>query len=86
MTEFQKKRLSYFIKAARNHDWVRLGPGDVEILGEAEVNEHNYKAADSWEDAAMTQMDSRLDVEGELSDAKELIESLQNRLKKYETP
>ena len=32
MTEFQKKRLAYFIKAAKNNDWVRLGPGDDELF------------------------------------------------------
>lgn len=83
MNDFQKKRLAYFIKAARNFDWVRLGPGDVEILGEAEVNEHNYKAADSWEDAAMTQMNYRLDVEGELGDAKEEIAHHLRRIERF---
>lgn len=34
MNEFQKKRLAYFIKAAKNNDWVRLGPGDDELLEE----------------------------------------------------
>jgi hypothetical protein len=32
LTDFQKKRLQYFIKAADNYDWVRLGPGDIELL------------------------------------------------------
>lgn len=34
MTEFQKKRLEYFKKSALNYDWIRLGPGDVEIFDE----------------------------------------------------
>lgn len=33
MTEFQKKRLKYFIKAAEKGEWVQLGKGDVEIFG-----------------------------------------------------
>jgi hypothetical protein len=32
MTEFEKKRLAYFIKAAKNNDWVQLSPGDAETL------------------------------------------------------
>lgn len=80
MTEFQKKRLAYFIKAARNYDWIRLGPGDVEILGEAEVNQHNYKAADSWENAAMMQMEGRSRAEDEVIDLKEEIVNLKELL------
>lgn len=33
LTEFEQKRVQYFVKAAKNHDWVRLGPGDAELLG-----------------------------------------------------
>ncbi len=32
MTEFQKKRLEYFKKAAEKSEWVRLGPDDVAML------------------------------------------------------
>lgn len=32
MTEFQKKRLDYFIKAAKKCEYVQLAPGDLEIL------------------------------------------------------
>jgi hypothetical protein len=52
MTDFQKKRLAYFKKAAQNYDWVRLGLGDVEIFNEAEANELNCNAAASWSEKA----------------------------------
>ena len=39
MTPFQLKRLDYFKKAATNHDWIRLGPGDVELFEECITNE-----------------------------------------------
>lgn len=32
LTEFEKKRLNYMMKAAANYDWVRLGPGDVDTI------------------------------------------------------
>ena len=32
MTEFQRKRLVYFIKSAKEYGWVRLAPGDLDIL------------------------------------------------------
>lgn len=32
MTEFEKKRLKYFIKAAEKGEWVQLGKGDAEIF------------------------------------------------------
>jgi len=43
MTDFEKKRLEYFIKAAKNYDWVRLGPGDVSILGIVQELHSNYE-------------------------------------------
>lgn len=32
MTDFQKQRLEYFIKAAKKNEYVQLGPGDLELL------------------------------------------------------
>jgi len=32
LTDFEKKRLSYMIRAAANYEWVRLGPGDVDTI------------------------------------------------------
>lgn len=32
MTEFQKKRLEYFIKAAEKGEWIRLGDSDIDFL------------------------------------------------------
>lgn len=32
MTEFEKRRLAYFQRAAKNSEWIRLGPGDVSFL------------------------------------------------------
>jgi hypothetical protein len=40
MTEFQKQRLEYFIKAAKKSEWVQLSPGDVEAL---EINQKLYE-------------------------------------------
>lgn len=80
MTEFQKKRLAYFIKAARNHDWVRLGPGDVEILVEAEVNEHNFVAADKWQEMAIKQQEFGMEKEAEVIELKEKIQELEKKL------
>ena len=34
MTEFQKKRLEFFIKAAQKGEWVQLSSGDKELLEE----------------------------------------------------
>jgi len=39
MTEFQKKRIEYFKKAAQNYDWVRLGLGDVGLLSSINTDE-----------------------------------------------
>lgn len=43
MTEFQKKRLAYFKKASTNYDWVRLGPGDIEIFNESDQLKEEIK-------------------------------------------
>lgn len=32
MTDFERKRLEYFIKAAKNQAWVQFGPGDENIF------------------------------------------------------
>ena len=34
MTDFEKKRLKYLIKAARNSEYIQLGTGDIEWLTE----------------------------------------------------
>lgn len=73
MNEFQKKRLQYFKKAALNYDWVRLAPADVEMLEEAEANEHNFKAADSWQEHAVKVIGDDADKEGEIIELKEAL-------------
>lgn len=47
MTEFQKKRLEYFIKAANNYEWVRLGPDDANWLSDILTQKQSSK---NWED------------------------------------
>lgn len=39
MTNFQKKRLEYFKKAAENGSWVRLAKEDLEILNSISKDE-----------------------------------------------
>jgi hypothetical protein len=32
MTDFQKQRIDFFIKCAEKYDYVRLGPGDIDLF------------------------------------------------------
>lgn len=32
MTDFERKRLEFFIQAAEKGDWVKLGKGDIELF------------------------------------------------------
>lgn len=55
MTDFQKKRLDYFIKAATKSEYVQLGPGDIEIL---EIQKELYEKVcniywKGWEDCEL---------------------------------
>ena len=45
----------------------------MEILGEAEVNEHNFKAADGWEEMAIKQQEFGIEKECEVIELKEEI-------------
>lgn len=51
MTEFQLKRLQYFIKAATKGEYVQLGPGDIEILQDIEHQQPFIEGYDKgWEE------------------------------------
>ena len=55
MTDFQKKRLDYLIKAANKGEWVQLAKGDIEML---EIQKDLYERVcniywKGWEDCEL---------------------------------
>ena len=78
MTEFQKKRLEYFIKAAKKCEYVQLAPGDLEIL---EIQKDLYERVcniywKGWKDAEyklQNQLEAVMEGERKIEDDIPLI-------------